>query len=326
MGDNRHYASGSLLLFMTAVIWGLQFPIAKTAFETVDAFHSAVFRFGIPAIIMLVLLAIFEGRSSFRLNRESAEVALLGVLGMCITPSLIFGGLMFTRPEIAAVIVATQPIMSVLVQRLWQKQAPEFLSTICVIVAFLGVVTVVTRWETSLQMSQTELIGDAMILIGALCWVIYTIACGKYPGWSNTRLTTWTMGAGLIGHIVLVVVLVSAGWLSQPGAADWYNVRYELTFLAFVGVLAAMYGWNGGSRMVGAINAMLFINLIPVVTFLVRYLQGHRFQMIELLGALLVIIALVVQNFLLRRKARMTQPTEQLLKPPQARTLGHSNT
>lgn len=301
----RQYATGSAFLLLTVVIWGLQFPIAKTAFETVDAFHSAVFRFGVPTLIMIALLLMFEGRRGFVVNRESSEIALLGVLGMCATPSLIFGGLMLTRPEIAAVIVATQPIMSVMVQRLWQKEKPDLLSTICVLVAFLGVVTVVTRWDTSLSLTRTELTGDLMILSGAFCWVVYSIACGKYPDWSNLRLTAWTMTTGTVGNFLLVVVLVSAGWLAVPTAGDWYQVRYELIFLAFVGVMVAMYGWNSGSRMLGAINAMLFVNLIPVVTFSVRYLQGHRFEWIEVAGATLVIFALLTQNLALRRKLRL---------------------
>lgn len=308
MTNTRQYAIGSTYLLVTAIIWGLQFPIGKTAFEIVDAFHSSVFRFGIPAIIMVVLLWLFEGRKGFALNRESAEMAGLGLLGMCATPSLIFGGLMLTRPEIAAVIVATQPIISVLIQRLWQKEKPDLLSTLCVLLAFIGVITVVTRWDTSLTMSREELIGDLMIFTGAICWVVYSIACGKYPSWSNLRLTAWTMTYGSVGNLILVIILVTAGWIAVPSATDWFEVRFELIFLAFIGVLVAMYSWNSGSRMIGAINAMLFVNLIPVVTFAVRYLQGHRFEAIELLGASLVIMALLIQNFVLRRKMQHMDP------------------
>lgn len=308
MTNTRHYAIGSTYLLVTAIIWGLQFPVAKGAFEIVDAFHSSVFRFGVPALIMVILLWMFEGRKGFTLNRESAEIAGLGILGMCATPSLIFGGLMLTRPEIAAVIVATQPIISVLVQRLWQKEKTDLLSTLCVVVAFFGVITVVTRWDTSLHMSREELTGDLMIFTGAVCWVIYSIACGRYPNWSNLRLTAWTLSYGSIGNLLLVITLVSAGWLGVPSGSDWFEVRFELIFLAFIGVLVAMYSWNSGSRMIGAINAMLFVNLIPVVTFGVRYLQGHRFELVELLGASLVIAALLIQNFALRRKMQRMEP------------------
>jgi len=96
--------------------------------------------------------------------------------------------------------------------------------------------------------------------------------------------------------------LVAAGLIIHPGFQEWYQVRYELLFLALIGVLVAMSGWNAGSRLLGAINAMLFINLIPIVTITFRYLQGYRFSLIELFGAAMVIVALLTQNFVLRRK------------------------
>ena len=50
---------------------------------------------------------------------------------------------------------------------------------------------------------------------------------------------------------------------------------------------------------------MLFMNLVPVVTFLVRYLQGERFSIIEYVGAAMVIVALTLQNLLMRRQRRL---------------------
>jgi drug/metabolite transporter (DMT)-like permease len=51
----------------------------------------------------------------------------------------------------------------------------------------------------------------------------------------------------------------------------------------------------------GPLNAMLLGNLVPVVTFVIRILQGHRFEAIELAGAALVVAALVANNLYLRR-------------------------
>ena len=50
----------------------------------------------------------------------------------------------------------------------------------------------------------------------------------------------------------------------------------------------------------GALNTMLLGNLVPVVTFAIRILQGHRFDAIELAGAGLVVAALVADNLYLR--------------------------
>jgi hypothetical protein len=41
---------------------------------------------------------------------------------------------------------------------------------------------------------------------------------------------------------------------------------------------------------------------MPVVTFTVRFLQGQRFRLIEVLGALLVVGALIANNLLTRQQ------------------------
>ena len=305
--DTLQYTGGSLILLLTALMWGVQFPVAKSAFDTVNAFHAAVYRFGIAALILIVILAALEGRSAFRINADSLKVWLSGLLGMCGAPTLIFGGLMFTRPEIAAIIVATQPILAVLVQRLAGGELPGWRTISCVLLAFIGVITVVTEWNTDLTQSPMEMWGNLMALTGSLCWVLYTFASGRFSHWSNLRLTTWSMTSGLAGNALVVVVLVSLGYLTHPSADDWYQARYELTFLTYIGVLMGMFAWTAGSRRVGALNAMLFTNLIPVATFSVRYLQGYRFSFLELAGATMVVVALLLQNLVLRRRLKQGQ-------------------
>jgi len=287
-------------VLLTVIIWGVQFPIAKHTFETVDAFHSAVFRFTLPALILLAILVIREGWSATKAGPDTLRVAALGVMGMCAAPSLIFGGLMFTRPEIAAIIVATQPLMMVVVQRLKGGERPGLISLLCVAVAFLGVVTVVTRWSSTHAISLSEIVANIMVLAGALCFVIYTLACTRYQHWSSLRLTTLCMISGSVANTALVVCLLSMGLLTRLALADWLQVRWELLFLALIGVLCAMFTWIIGARRVGPLNAMLFINLIPVVTFLIRYWQGYRFETVELIGAAMVIAALCTQNIFMR--------------------------
>ena len=70
-----------------------------------------------------------------------------------------------------------------------------------------------------------------------------------------------------------------------------------LTFLtAFIGVLF----WNNGIRLIGPLNAVLFGNLVPVITFTIRIVQGYRFSTIEFTGAALVVGALAANNLYIR--------------------------
>jgi drug/metabolite transporter (DMT)-like permease len=65
----------------------------------------------------------------------------------------------------------------------------------------------------------------------------------------------------------------------------------------FVGVLF----WNNGIRMIGALNAVLFGNLVPVVTFAIQIGQGVQFSALEFAGAALVIGALAANNLYIRQ-------------------------
>jgi hypothetical protein len=55
---------------------------------------------------------------------------------------------------------------------------------------------------------------------------------------------------------------------------------------------------------------MLMLNLVPVIVFTIRFAQGQRFAPVELLGAALVIGALIANNLYLRatHRARAAPP------------------
>jgi drug/metabolite transporter (DMT)-like permease len=73
-----------------------------------------------------------------------------------------------------------------------------------------------------------------------------------------------------------------------------------------------MICWNYGNQRIGALNTMLLLNSVPVVTFAVRVAQGHRFEGVELAGALLVVAALVANNLYLRRASARKTTKESL--------------
>jgi drug/metabolite transporter (DMT)-like permease len=78
-------------------------------------------------------------------------------------------------------------------------------------------------------------------------------------------------------------------------------VWWQLAYLTVGGIVISMICWNAGNQRIGPLNSVLFLNLMPVITFAIRAAQGARFQPVELLGAALVISSLMANNFYLRR-------------------------
>jgi drug/metabolite transporter (DMT)-like permease len=293
--------TGALLALGATLIWGTQFPVAKASFAYVDAYHGTLIRYAAPMLILVVALVWREGRHALRVDRRVGRAACLGAIGMCGSPSLVFGGLMFTRPEVVAVIVATQPAMTAVAGWIVHGRRPAPFTLACVGFAFLGAVTVVTRWSLSLAPSGMELVGDLMVFAGSLCWVAYTMGTPLFVGWSTLKVTTLTVVAGALANFTLVVVLATLGAIESPSPAQWQAALPHLIYLSLLGVLLSMLLWNAGTARIGALNAMLFANLIPVVTFAIGFAQGYRPQAAEIVGAAMVITALVCNNLYLRR-------------------------
>ena len=76
----------------------------------------------------------------------------------------------------------------------------------------------------------------------------------------------------------------------------------RLLVVSLLGVVAAMFLWNAGAGRIGAVNAMLLINLMPVITFAFRVFEGASFAASEIVGATMVVGALVANNLILRRR------------------------
>jgi drug/metabolite transporter (DMT)-like permease len=297
------FASGVALALVAVLIWGAQLPVAKSAFAAVDPFHVTAIRYGVATALLVAFVVWRDGKGALRYYGRAWPASVLGVAGMTGSPMLVFAGLSITRPEHAAVIVSLQPSMTAIADWWLHGRRPARFTLGCIAAAFAGVVLVVTKGDPTLALGRGELIGDALVLAGAACWVIYTMGTESFRGWTSLKFTLLTLIPGSVGLVVVTAVLAQLGLARVPGWADVRSVGLELAFLALCGVLLSMICWNAGTRRIGVLNAMLLLNLVPVIVFAIGFAQGRRFEAVELAGAGLVVGALAANNLYLRRKA-----------------------
>ena len=171
----------------------------------------------------------------------------------------------------------------------------------CVLLAFAGVVLVVTKGNPNAAFAGGELLGDLLVFCGALAWVTYTLAgAWRFPGWSPLRMTVLTCIPGTIGLLAANAIAIGFGLAQVPTigavAAVWWQILYFSLGTVVLGVL----GFNAGARRLGPLNAMLMLNLIPIGVFAIEAALGRSFAAIELAGAAVVVGALVANNLYLR--------------------------
>ncbi len=289
-----------------------------------DGFTLTFIRYGVAVILFVIFLWWKEGKEAFRWEDQSRAILIGGGLGMGGSALLVFLGLSMTKPELAVIILALQPGMAALGHWVLFKRRSSYFTLLCLAIAFCGVVIAVTRGGASLQSLTGEgasltqhagaiiatgnarldqLIGELLVLVGAMAWVTYVLASSKLAHWSALRIATV--------NCIPAVVVIGIGWAiamafgfkhwpSLDAWAGWLGLK--VAYVALLGVFLAMMLWNEGARKIGPLNAMLLLNLMPVITFSFRALEGARFEASELLGAAIVVSALVANNVYQRWK------------------------
>ncbi len=291
---------GVLIMLVTVLIWGGLFPVAKGALATLDAFWMSAIRYGAAAPLLLAILYWREGAAALRYRGRFLRAAFYGVVGFGGFSILVFVGLAWSRPEHGAIIMALQTPIAAFVHWAWKGARPANFTLGCVALAIIGVFLVITRGDVAHIAADGTLAGDLLIFLGAMSWIVYTIGAVSFPGWSALRFTALTCVPGAAGVCVAAGIATLSGYVSIPAAATVVSVGWELVYLSLLAVVLAVLLWNTAIGYLGALNAMLLGNLVPVVTFAIRILQGHRFEVIELAGAVLVVAALIANNLYLR--------------------------
>jgi len=309
---NISFTRGVVYGLIAVILWGAQLPIAKAAFSAMDSVAANVARYGIALVVLTPIFLFREGRAAFDYEGQFWRVAIVGIVGMSASALLMLWGLSYTLPENVVVILALQPTLAALADWWMRGRRPAASTQICIALAFTGVVLVVTKGEPHLALGPRELLGNLLAFAAACCWVSYTLSAARYRHWTSMRFTYLTM----LPAAVFIFALAALGWLSgllvPPTAAAVWSVAPQVSYLGLVGIVVAMLLWNAGNQRIGGLNAALLLNLMPVATFAVRFLEGQRFTLIEVTGALLVVGALVVNNVLVRRdRTRADVPAPQ---------------
>jgi len=298
---SRNATLGVLFATTTALVWGGQFVVGKSALQTIDAFPLSTVRYALAAALWLLVLVALEGRGSLRLDGRGWRLFWLGTLGFAGFNLFAYTGLAHARPETASLIVALGPLLTALV--LWHrtKVRPAGATFVLLGVALLGVALVVSAGHPSSILHGALGWGEVLVLAGVLSFILYSLGAAEFASYSPLRYTALTASLGWLTIAGATLVAIATGLVAAPTAAQLTSVWPQIAYLAIPGAFVAVLTWNAAIKAIGPQNAVLFSNLIPVTTFAIEIARGYRPNAAELLGAALTIGALVASNLLARR-------------------------
>ena len=291
---------GLAWMALAILCWTPLLSVAKRTLPVLDAFALGTLRYALGIALFVVLLAAFEGRRALGFGGRFVAATLCGLVGITGFNLFIWIGLVYTRPEHASIILALQSPLTALAVWVVRGQRPAAFTLGCVALAIGGVALVITKGDFSNALHGGSLLGDALVFLGAMSWVAYTLAGASFPGWSPLRFTVMTCIPGAVGLLMANAIALAIGAATLPSFHEISSVGWQILYFSVGTVVLGVLGFNQGARALGPLNAILMLNLIPVGVFGIEAALGRSFAPIELAGAAIVIVALVANNLYLR--------------------------
>lgn len=281
------------LITASVVFWGISFILTKELFLTEE--HMTVtsliaLRLAIASAVMFPALALTHRLQ--RIRKEDIKWFLLlafcepFIYHLCET-----NGVRLVSGSLASVVIATIPLFVPFGMWLGYRQRIKPSLIVGVILSLAGVLLML---NSDLLSQSSDLLQGLLFLSGAVVIaVVYTLLLVKVVDhYHPLVVTTWQNVIGLAYFLPLVLVF-DGGTLPL---LSWSPKM--LLLLLVLGILCstlAYAGYNYGVRNLGASEACIFNNAIPVFSLIAAVAIGQEnFSWAKLLGMAIVISGVVI--------------------------------
>ncbi|MDP9280290.1 MAG: DMT family transporter [Gemmatimonadota bacterium] len=268
IADSTAHASfgvTDVLLFMMAVIWGINFVVVKYATHVFNPVAFTGLRVGTAAVF---LLAVAFARGRFTVpRRDVIALLLIGVIGNGLYQLFFVHGVARTRAGNAALIVAAAPAFIALFARVRGLERVRRLTLVGIALSVLGVGLVIAG-SARPSNGEVTLLGSTLVFFGVLCWSVYTIMLQPYTKRIDViRLSAITMVGGAVPLLIASTpALIATDW-SIVGRGGWLALFYS----SIISMGVAYFFWYRGLRVLGPTRTAVYSNLQPIIALAVAW-------------------------------------------------------
>jgi drug/metabolite transporter (DMT)-like permease len=278
-----------LLLVLMAVVWAVNYTVAKYGTRTVPPLAYNAVRI---VMAVVALMAIGRLRSHERPNRRDVfALVTIGVLGNGLYQLCFIEGLARSRAGTVALMLAGSPAFVAIVGRLFRVERVGGRGWTGIGLQLAGIAFVVFGSVVQSTGDDT-ILGSALIVAGSLCWAFFAILIKPY----TERLSGINVGAySLLGGALFVTVI----GIPSIVATDWASVSPPVwSAIVYSGIGALVVGnliWYHGVSRIGPTRVSMFSNLQPLVALAVAWVAlGEVPTIWQGLGAGSIMTGLIV--------------------------------
>jgi drug/metabolite transporter (DMT)-like permease len=295
MKNKEILAFGSAL--GAAFFWSFSFIWFKVAYQGYNPITVVIFRLTIAALLITIIAAFLK-----RLQKPSKEDFKLFVLMAFFEPFIYFlgesYGLKYVSSTVAAVIVATIPLISPVFAWYFFRERLKWMNVAGLTFSFIGVGLVVLNG--SFQFNASPL-GVGLEFIAVFAAIAYSIVLRKLVFKYNTMsIIAYQNIIGIVFFLPVWLVVDFNDFISRPFHPEAFQA---IVFLAVFASTLAFVFFTQSIRQIGVNRSNTFINLIPVfVAILSYFILKESLGTQQIAGIFIVVIGLFLAQIRRKRK------------------------
>lgn len=283
----RGFAEAATIAVM--VFWAANFIVVKAANQQIPPITFAFLRFGLAAAVLLVALRWREGEVRLP-RRDWLAVLGLGALGFGGYQILWATALQDIPAGDSALLIATTPVLTALLAASSGGDTLTRAKLAGGIISFVGVGIVIGAGPGfGLTAS---LVGDALTLVAAALWAIYTAyGANVLRRHSPLRTTTWAMvGGTLVLAVPGLVQAPNANWPAVEAGA-WAGLLYSSLIPAGLSNVIVFHA----IRLLGTTRIAAYQYLVPFIAVILGALflaEGIRLEQVA--GGIVIVAGVML--------------------------------
>ncbi|RMA64392.1 EamA family transporter [Ulvibacter antarcticus] len=259
--DKKSSATLIILAFFSIyVIWGSTYLLNKIAVAELPPFMLASVRF-LSAGILIFILCLFMGKSLKISKKQIINTTIAGFLFLTFGNGVIVWALKYVDSGFAALEISAQPLVVLILMRIFQGKRIKAMSVVGVFLGFIGIYLLVSQEQIVSQ--ENSVLGMLMIFACMVSWGYGSLFVGKADLPENYFVNTGYQM--LFGGILLLISSLIFGetWTSPT---TWGNdVQWSMVLLIIFGSIVAFTSFNYLLRVVSPEKVATSTYVNPII-------------------------------------------------------------
>ncbi|WP_251688622.1 DMT family transporter [Niallia circulans] len=286
-----------LACISAVILWSGSFITTKLAYETFAPIQLGAGRTLIAALIIWIIRKITNSTEKIR-NKDRKRLFLSGLLGITLYFTLENIGVQMTSASNAALIVASFPAITALLEFFLYRSKPSLQKILGIFLAITGVAILT---QIKVDGSNQSFWGNLILLGAGIVWACYNFVTKDITRkYSAMTITSYQMTVGTLCFIPFLL------WEDEAWKMPNVISITSLLFLSIGCSVAAFILYNYGLKKLSASASVSLMNLVPVLGIVFSvFLLKEIVTLSQVIGGAIVIIGVILSSI---QKEELPQP------------------